>query len=175
MNIEEFLDQQRAWLKHNFPSSGPDHQLMGIVEEVGELTHAILKSEQKIRGTEQQHEEAMRDAIGDILIYSSAYCITSDLSVDDIKVAYYRPLLETQIKHSLRKTVWLKVVTSMSDFVSMAYGRKNLEPTVVKYYFTKFIAMVNSFSITCGFNAIEILSDTWNNVVAKRDWRPEEN
>jgi NTP pyrophosphatase (non-canonical NTP hydrolase) len=47
---------------------------LGVVEEVGELAHANLKEKQGIRGTTEEHIEAEKDAVGDILIYLTGYC-----------------------------------------------------------------------------------------------------
>jgi len=64
----------RAWVEHNF-GDRPWHQpFMGIVEEVGELSHALLKQEQGIRGSWEEHENEAKDAIGDILIYMCDLC-----------------------------------------------------------------------------------------------------
>jgi len=45
--------------------------LLGIVEEVGELTHAVLKRHQGIRGMDvpEVYEKARDDALADILVY----------------------------------------------------------------------------------------------------------
>lgn len=43
--------------------------ILGMVEELGELAHAVLKSFQGIRGNRSEHEAAQRDAYGDIRVY----------------------------------------------------------------------------------------------------------
>lgn len=48
--------------------------LLGLAEEVGELSHAHLKQHQGIRGSSEEHERAAKDAIGDILVYAAGYC-----------------------------------------------------------------------------------------------------
>lgn len=65
---------QGRWVAHNFPNENPHSPLLGLTEEVGELAHAHLKREQKIRGTEAEHQAAAADAIGDIVIYLASYC-----------------------------------------------------------------------------------------------------
>lgn len=62
------------WRQRNFPTTDADQQLFGVVEEVGELAHANLKSKQGIRGTPEEHIAAEKDAVGDILIYLAGYC-----------------------------------------------------------------------------------------------------
>ncbi len=70
------------WATQNFGKQEPYRPLLGVMEEVGELCHAQLKSEQGIR-TNEDHEEDKVDAIGDIVIYLAHYCdlIGVDLSV----------------------------------------------------------------------------------------------
>lgn len=70
------LDEQELsdWATNNFPDSPPYHPLLGVGEEVGELFHAHLKREQRIRGSEEVHHAKAKDAIGDIVIYLLDYC-----------------------------------------------------------------------------------------------------
>lgn len=85
-NLYDFQVEQRKWIEHNFPNTNSDEQLLGVVEEVGELCHAVLKSKQKIRGGENQNEsmEKEMDAIGDILIYLTGFCNKKGYSLHDI-------------------------------------------------------------------------------------------
>jgi len=53
----------------NFPQNSPLDPFLGIVEEVGELSHAILKSKQGIRQSSGDVILKIEDALGDILIF----------------------------------------------------------------------------------------------------------
>jgi len=57
------------WQRRNFPGTPLHRPLLGAMEELGELCHAVLKREQGIRGTAEQHTDAVRDALGDIVIF----------------------------------------------------------------------------------------------------------
>jgi NTP pyrophosphatase (non-canonical NTP hydrolase) len=70
------------WKRLNFPNSGDLHQFLGVVEEVGELAHAILKMQQGIRG--DLHEAEARDAVGDIIIFLMNFCSENNWLLDDI-------------------------------------------------------------------------------------------
>ena len=74
LTFKQLQQEQKEWADRNFPNSKNYHPLLGVVEEVGELSHSHLKREQGIRGTEEEHIEEARDAIGDIVIYLSDYC-----------------------------------------------------------------------------------------------------
>lgn len=78
MNKTELL----KWLEHNFPNRHPDEQLLGLVEEVGELCHAQLKGRQGVRHTAAQIRELKIDAVGDILIFLHNYCLCEGIDID---------------------------------------------------------------------------------------------
>lgn len=72
MNWDKLVEERDAWIEHNFPDRtipDPGESVMGVIEEVGELAHAILKKGQDIRGPASKHESAMIDAVGDITVY----------------------------------------------------------------------------------------------------------
>jgi NTP pyrophosphatase (non-canonical NTP hydrolase) len=74
LTFKELQKQQRKWVKHNFPNRTAEEPAYGMVEEVGEMFHAILKQKQGIRGSFEEHEEAIKDSIGDLIIFTSDFC-----------------------------------------------------------------------------------------------------
>jgi NTP pyrophosphatase (non-canonical NTP hydrolase) len=87
MTLKEIQQQQIEWLKHNFPEYGPDKAywaLLGIVEEVGELARSYHKKEEGIRGTPEEHDEKMRDAVGDIMLFLLSFCYAKGWDCEDI-------------------------------------------------------------------------------------------
>ena len=73
-DFQRLQDEQSEWSNYNFGYQPPHRGLLGIVEEVGELSHAHLKAEQGIRGTPEELAAERDDAIGDIVIYLAEYC-----------------------------------------------------------------------------------------------------
>lgn len=59
-----------AWAKYNWPDPNKRKPWLGIGEEAGELTHAILKLQQGIRGV--THED-VEDAFADSMIFMSHF------------------------------------------------------------------------------------------------------
>jgi NTP pyrophosphatase (non-canonical NTP hydrolase) len=57
------------WVAHNFPNDRIEDSFMGMVEEMGELAHHLLKSKQGIRGGDVDHEAEIRDACADLVIF----------------------------------------------------------------------------------------------------------
>ena len=64
------------WQVQNFGTSNLFQQLAGVTEEVGELAHAVLKHDQKIRGfdNEEKFREAAGDAVADAVVYLNQLC-----------------------------------------------------------------------------------------------------
>jgi hypothetical protein len=85
MDLAQLQAEHIPWRKRNFPDTAPitaaENDLIGAFEEMGELAHSNLKRRQGIRGTEAEHAAAERDAIGDIIIYLSGYCIERGFSL----------------------------------------------------------------------------------------------
>jgi NTP pyrophosphatase (non-canonical NTP hydrolase) len=59
-------------------------RLVKMQSAVRKLCHAILKSEQGIRGTHEQHMLDAQDAIGDMLVYLADVCATYGFDMQDI-------------------------------------------------------------------------------------------
>ena len=81
--LNKLQKENKEWTAYNFPNKKPWHPLLGVVEEVGELAHAHLKSVQKIRQNENLTRQA-KDAIADIIIYLSDYCNQMDFDLEKI-------------------------------------------------------------------------------------------
>ena len=80
------------WKKRNFPNSGDLHQFLGLVEEVGELAHAILKSQQGIRGND--HVAEAKDAVGDIMIFLLNLCSENGWDLREILIETWEDVAE---------------------------------------------------------------------------------
>ena len=71
--LHEIQKEVRIWVDKNFPDS-PIHQpILGLMEELGELSHAVNKREQKVRLNEDYKADVF-DAVGDIVIYLMHFC-----------------------------------------------------------------------------------------------------
>lgn len=76
--LTRLQDQLAIWRANNFGASGKDEnaQFLGVVEEVGELSHVLLKSKQSIRGWDDHTKRvaAKQDAVADITIFLMGFC-----------------------------------------------------------------------------------------------------
>lgn len=90
MSIKEMQVDIAKWSRKNFPNNKPYSPLLGLTEEVGELSHAHLKMEQGIRGTIKEHTEAKVDAVADIFIYLCDYCERNKIDLESA-ISYTLP------------------------------------------------------------------------------------
>jgi len=84
LNLKQLQEEQRPWVKHNFPGRKPYFPLLGVMEEVGELAHAHLKAEQGIRGSTEELNAKAQDAIGDIVVFLADYCSANGYDFQEI-------------------------------------------------------------------------------------------
>ena len=82
INLNKLQAEMYEWTKYNFPEALPYQPILGLIEELGELAHAHLKQEQKIRMNED-HEAQKKDAIGDIVIFLIDYCNRNGFNLEN--------------------------------------------------------------------------------------------
>jgi NTP pyrophosphatase (non-canonical NTP hydrolase) len=83
LNFQNLQYEVDEWSQRNFGKNPPIWKFLGIVEEVGELAHALLKKLQGIRVTED-HEAKAKDAVGDLLIYTADFCARMGWDMQEI-------------------------------------------------------------------------------------------
>jgi len=72
------------WSIRNFGKQISVLPLLGVMEELGELTHCHLNTEQGIRGTSGEHEINGQDAVGDLMVYLLNYCHIKGWNIEEI-------------------------------------------------------------------------------------------
>jgi NTP pyrophosphatase (non-canonical NTP hydrolase) len=82
MKLDKLPLEAKEWTSYNFPNAAPWEPLVGMMEEIGELSHAHLKQHQRIRVSEECQEKK-QDAIGDILIYMADYCNRNNIDMEE--------------------------------------------------------------------------------------------
>lgn len=83
MDLENMQQTVAAWQARNFGHPRGGDLLLGVMEELGELTHAQLKGMQNIRHTPGEIIAQKVDAVGDLMIYLMNYCTAEGLSLAD--------------------------------------------------------------------------------------------
>lgn len=73
--LDSLQEEVAEWSERNFPDQPAENPLLGVGEEYGELTHAVLKDKQGIRLDESDVSlEAEMDAVGDMVIFLADFC-----------------------------------------------------------------------------------------------------
>ena len=69
--LQEIQSELKVWTEYNFDKQTPEIPILGMIEELGELSHAILKEKQGIRQSDFLADK--KDAIADLTIYALNY------------------------------------------------------------------------------------------------------
>lgn len=169
MSIDQIQREHQTWREHNFPNADATQQLFGVIEEVGELTHAYLKMQQGIRGTREDHLDAMVDALGDISIYLIGYLGFHGIEWESIvrHIANFDQSRDPQ--HHLLKIS--KMVGRLASWQDVSNIRPVGDP--YRQTFTRLsgnlVGHLDSFSRCYDWDLAMIIHDTWDSV-KKRDW-----
>ena len=69
--LQEIQSELKVWTEYNFGKQTPEIPILGMIEELGELSHSILKEKQGIRQSDFLADK--KDAIADLTIYALNY------------------------------------------------------------------------------------------------------
>lgn len=97
-SVREIQQEQKIWSEYNFGEQPIHRPFFGMTEELGELAHALLKSEQGIRNHEG-HDAKAKDAFGDLFIYMMDFANKMGWDAEDIFV---------QVWMEVRRRNWKK-------------------------------------------------------------------
>jgi len=146
-----------AWQNYNFGPQPNDRLLLGICEEVGELCHSSLKKFQGIRGTPQEHMDNMKDAVGDIMIYTLNYLSGINERCHDIIRADFQENPDEKVQTDSI----FNIVRNAASLTSSHCPTEDVN---------KIIRGLNYFCALNGWDLGEITRETCNEV-CKRDWK----
>ncbi len=93
LSLRQLQEEVRPWTEHNFGHRPSWQPLLGLMEELGELSHAHLKGEQKIR-TNEDHLASAQDAVGDLIIYLADYCNLRGFDMQTILQATWEKVMK---------------------------------------------------------------------------------
>jgi hypothetical protein len=172
MNIEEIIGKHREWTGYNFPFAEKWEPLAGIMEEIGELGHAL-----------RYHHpmEKVDDAIGDIQMYLWHF-----VSLNQIQ-----PLSHSgaRIQQSIDKTkvanpsgaVMMKFASIVDlagqlahSFLKRHQGIRNNEDhdRRIESAYQCLQSVIWSFCESIQVDWVQCVNDTWD-IISKRDWQKE--
>lgn len=84
--LKQLQEEQKPWVLHNFGEGQPYQPLLGLVEEIGELSGAVDQMEGCINDTDwSDASEETKDAIADIVVYMCDYASRIGVDMGDIE------------------------------------------------------------------------------------------
>jgi NTP pyrophosphatase (non-canonical NTP hydrolase) len=72
------------WIASNSDARDPLNALLGVVEQVGKLSRALLKQREGLRGTAQQRLQKAKDALGSMLLLLLGFCTEMCLDAQEV-------------------------------------------------------------------------------------------
>jgi len=163
MNIDEIIPfhtlikEVGLWSAYNFGQK--QNPWLGMVEEIGELAHCLLKRHQQIRGYDDPvfFLEEFKDALGDIGVYAANYAYNEGMR----KVKYpenIKPDL-TMSKHIGNSLHWL------SDLMLVGEDKEDY-----LVWFSNFLKEISYIAKLEGLEFAEVVTETWLKV-KMRNWK----
>jgi len=159
------MDEIGAWADKNFTTHWPDY---GIVEEIGEIVHCVLKRAQGIRGFDKDEVYAagLKDSFADLMIYLLHLCYKYKvaLSFDSYKTWVSDRMSDRMAIHQLLRHAGL-----LMEYSEIACISDNNPLFRVPAQAVCNIAII--WGNQLGIDVIEATRDEWENNVRKRDWQ----
>lgn len=161
------------WKFHNFGGliKNGHQNMLGIIEEVGELSHSILKQQQQIRlKPGKTYEDMMKDAIGDIFIFLMNY-------LSERKIEFIFPMTFNDISacDTTDEVNVLKLFRLTSDIVGSQLlieieGFDERYNPILVHQARQIVSQLVYICDSHQWDFEEVILSTWN-TVKKRDWK----
>lgn len=167
-----FLDQmkieQKPWVLHNFGERESWQPLLGIMEELGELTEAY-----NFETDENERNEKIKDAIADITIYITDYCNVMNFDITQLYMT------GTTGRAFTTTSGWNKILNLMIQVGRISHAHlKHAQKIRVsenhienaKKFVGEALFVIEELCMNIGYSYYNVVSKTWNDVKT-RDWK----
>ncbi len=169
--LSAILPQHREWSVAQFGRHGDaTNPILGIIEETGELAHAVLKGRQGIRYSQEECHQKLVDAIGDILLFS----LDAFARSGGEKINFSRQWLDTELRAQLmtaaqEPTDATALPRHLAELAAKA-ARWLRDGTAMDTALPSIVIPVCVIACAFGVDAYEGLVGAWNEI-ARRDWK----
>jgi hypothetical protein len=155
MRFQELTVAVGEWSKRNFGDK--QNPYLGLIEELGELSHCLLKRQQGIRGYESPSffQGEYMDALGDICIYAANYAYNEGIAAQWPN----RILAEETANRYIARACYYLFRLSMSPEV----------PSDLEVSLNGLLSSIAHLAALEQLDLAEIAEKTWE-VVSVRDW-----
>ena len=164
--------QVAQWSIQNFASQPAEFPFGGIGEEIGELQHAVLKANQGIRGTLEDHTTAAKDAVGDIFIYVCDF--SSRAGFGDTMFHFTSKQVDVPVTPKITDAGSMKACRAIFRVYGMLATMMDTDASGAAAMRNRLYLLVQeleTFSARyLGTTLQQVASDVWQGIVVKRNW-----
>ena len=159
--LSEIQAELKVWTIYNFGKQESIIPIMGMIEELGELTHAHLKELQGIRKSDFLADK--KDAIADIIIYLLNYFNCSNEEILEIEDVIYDD-------HEGDNNNFI-ILEINSQLGIISKNINNSSDTNIAYQHLAYILfLLKEYSENIKLDLLTIVNETWEQVKL-RDWK----
>ena len=154
--LNEIQSELKVWTEYNFGQQTPEIPILSMIEELGELSHAILKEKQDIRQSDFLSDK--KDAIADLTIYCLNYLNTID-----------KPYRENSIFEECSVLEYLQLISkNISKLTIDLEDEKDIHFSTITC--NVIIIFIQCLSKTLDIDFLTTVNEVWEQVKL-RDWK----
>jgi NTP pyrophosphatase (non-canonical NTP hydrolase) len=160
MTNQQFVDEVGEWGKRNFDTC--QNPWLGMVEEVGEIAHCLLKRQQKIRGFDQEafFKAQLEDALGDLGIYSAHFASLNGMHLY-MGQEQHASIFKGGVEDNL-------IINELLYRLTLLHDADKKEMRQMQYSVLLRVAKTLAYGYEIDFE--KAVRGTWEKIVSKRDW-----
>ena len=159
--LSQIQKELEVWTNYNFGQQDSSSPIMGMIEELGELTHTTLKQIQGIR--KKDYLEAKKDAVADLVIYLLNYFNSKQVDISKVGNFLYYYKESNEYEHIINIQQCVSKIAFFNDTKS---GKYNVPIGNSK----RLLSRLYSYCKLNKFDLLDIVNQTWEQVKL-RDWR----
>lgn len=164
--LQQIQFELNSWTVYNFGQQDSSIPIMGMIEELGELTHATLKQIQGIR--KRDYIEAKKDAVSDLVIYLLNYFNTKQINIDKTSI------LDIEFPKSYGEYKCIiyinKHISNIATFNETKAGSYQIQIGTIE----RLLAIINHYCKLNNFDLLTTVNEVWEQVKL-RDWKKYPN
>lgn len=165
---DEIVEEQRVWAERNFPDQKPHQPVLGLVEELGELTEAYLVGDQP----------KVIDGLGDFWVYAINACRHFDANFHYLRAAGHAREQDGALIFNFRSADQM-LLKAMALIGRLCHGALKMEQGIrgtkeehletISNALADLWIVLSAFASYFDLSLKGVLENTWNEVM-QRDW-----
>ncbi len=169
--VSELIQDVGDWSKLNFAEK--QAPLMGVVEEVGEACHCILKNIQGIRGYDNEHTfiTELQDAMADAMIYLCNFAYNHNAFFSFNRNVRDVPRPDDRGSNVILSHVLQAISSMLNHEYSYTTDNKEADSSLYSVFCQRFCSAMELWAALYYIDLEAVTFITWAEHVRKRDWK----